>query len=287
MNPEIRVDRLLGEASRLLVRSLDATEARAEAEILLSATLGRARSWLFAFADAEVDAELAHQFRTLCERRAQGEPIAYLLGHREFWGMRLEVNACTLIPRHDTERLVELALERLPTDRPCQVLDLGTGSGAIALALASERPRARVLATDRSEGALEVARRNARALGLANVECVQSDWFDEVPRGLRFDLIVSNPPYIAEGDPHLGQGDCRHEPLSALVADAQGLSDLQTLVAQAPQWLTPGAWLLLEHGWDQAAAVRALLGASGLIDVASWQDLAGVDRVSGGRSAGD
>ncbi|WP_460831992.1 peptide chain release factor N(5)-glutamine methyltransferase [Lysobacter humi (ex Lee et al. 2017)] len=267
-----------------LLRSARARLPVGEAELLLGHVLSRPAAWLFAFGDAAVDASVAADFLCMVDRRADGEPVAYLTGHRGFWTLDLVVGPATLIPRPETERLVELALERLPAC-PRAVADLGTGSGAIALAIAAERPQARVVATDASADALEVARRNAAAHGLSQVEFREGDWLAPLA-GERFDLIASNPPYIAEGDPHLVQGDLRHEPMSALASGADGLDAIRRIVADAPGHLEPGGWLLLEHGWEQGAAVRALLEAAGFIDVGTHPDLERRDRVSLGRRPG-
>lgn len=257
--------------------------ARPEAETLLGHALGKDRAWLFAHADDALDAAAAVRFENLLARRIAGEPVAYLTGTRGFWTVDLEVTPDTLIPRADTERLVELALERLPEDRPLRVLDLGTGSGAIALAIASERPRARAVAVDASAGAAAVARRNALSLGLsARVEVREGDWFAPVA-GARFDLIASNPPYIEDADPHLAEGDLRFEPRGALASGADGLDDLRIIARDAPRHLQPGGWLLLEHGWRQGEAVRTLLRAAGFVDIDTALDLEGRERVSLGR----
>lgn len=271
------VTRLLADAAR----RLGGPDARGDAEVLLAAALGRERGWLYAHGDAMPTADQASRFQAWVTRRAGGEPVAHLLGRREFWSLPLAVTADTLVPRHDTERLVELALERLPGGSDAKVLDLGTGSGAIALAIAMERPRARVTAVDREARALEVACRNAAALGLERVRMLRGDWFSPV-RGERFGLVVSNPPYLAQDDPHLA-GELRHEPRQALVAGDHGLDDLRGIVADAPAHLEDGGWLLLEHGLKQGAAVRALLAARGFAQVQTWQDLEARDRVSGGR----
>ncbi|PPU92077.1 peptide chain release factor N(5)-glutamine methyltransferase [Xanthomonas albilineans] len=262
-----------------LLRAACTQVARGDAEVLLIHVLQRDRAWLFAHAREPLSAETVAVFRGLVARRAQGEPLAYLTGRRGFWTLDLAVGPATLIPRADTERLVELALERLDMQPGRRVADLGTGSGAIALALASERPRAQVLATDLSAAALAVAEANMLAHGLHNVAFAHGAWL--VPlAGQRFDLIASNPPYIAAGDPHLTQGDLRYEPLSALTSGVDGLDDIRQIVAGAPAHLRAGGWLLLEHGWDQGNAVRALLTAARFIAVETYQDLELRDRVT-------
>jgi release factor glutamine methyltransferase len=258
---------------------------RADAEALLLHVLGQPRSWLFAHADDVLDLDVRTAFEVLVARRAAGEPVAYLTGQRGFWTLELEVTPATLIPRPETELLVELALERLPPDAAASVADLGTGSGAIALAIASERARARVVATDASTDALAVARRNAQRLGIGNVRFVQGDWLAPLATE-RFALIVSNPPYIEAGDPHLAQGDLRFEPTSALASGADGLDAIRRIVAGAAAHLEPGGWLLFEHGWNQGDAVRALLRAAGYAQAFTAQDLEARDRVSGGRKTG-
>lgn len=272
------------ELRQLLAEAAARMGDRAEATILLAHALGRSRSWLLAHADDAADEAGAAAFAALVERRAAGEPVAYLTGRRGFWTLDLEVTPATLIPRPETELLVELALARLPGEGSPRVVDLGTGSGAVALAIARECPHARVLATDASPAALDVARRNAQSSRVPNVAFVESDWFAALA-GERFDLIVSNPPYIAAGDPHLGQGDLRFEPAGALASGRDGLDDIRRIVADARTHLEPGGWLLFEHGWDQGAAVRALLEESGYREVFTAQDLEARDRVSGGRGA--
>ena len=254
---------------------------RLEAQMLLLHALGQppqARAWLLAHDDAALPADAATRLHALATRRLAGEPMAYLTGEKHFHGLRLQVDARVLDPRDDTETLVDWALALLPADAPRRVLDLGTGSGAIALAIAHARPQARVTAVDASADALTVARANAGRLGLA-VTLHHGDWLAPVA-GEVFDLIVSNPPYIAEGDAHLPA--LAHEPRAALVSGADGLDDLRRIVATAPAHLAPGGWLLLEHGWDQAAAVRALLTDAGFTQVQSRRDLAGIERCSGG-----
>ncbi|ALN64454.1 protein-(glutamine-N5) methyltransferase, release factor-specific [Lysobacter antibioticus] len=258
---------------------------RGEAELLLAHALERPRSWLFAHDDHVMDATVAQRYRRLVERRVAGEPVAYLLGQRGFWRFDLAVTPATLIPRPETERLVELALSLLPEDRDLTIADLGTGSGAIALALAFERPRARVIAVDFSADALEVARANAASLQLGNVEFRHGDWFAPLA-GERFDLIASNPPYIEDDDVHLQQGDLRHEPRSALASGADGLDAIRVIARDAPAHLQPGGWLLIEHGWEQGAAVRALLTQAGLVDAVTERDLEERDRVSLARKPG-
>lgn len=277
--PAPRLDAMLREGAA----RLPGPEARSEAEQLLLQALGRERSWLFAHGSDPADAPLQAGFAALLERRIAGEPLAYITGRRGFWTLDLQVSPATLIPRADTERLVELALERLPLGRTLQVADLGTGSGAIALAIASERPQAQVLATDASAQALAVARANAQSHALANVVFAQGHWCAPLG-GARFDLIASNPPYIQAGDAHLEQGDLRFEPAGALAAGADGLDDLRCIAAQAGMHLLPGGWLLLEHGFDQGQAVRALLTQAGLAGVLTAQDLEGRDRVTLGRA---
>ena len=256
-----------------------------EAELLLGHVLGRGPTWLFAHGEAvPADAE-RQEFEALVARREAGEPVAYLTGRRGFWRFDLRVGPDTLIPRAETERLVELALDRLPTDADLRLADLGTGSGAIALALALERPRAEVHAVDASPGALGVARANAVELGLGRVVFHEGSWWAPLA-GQAFDLVASNPPYIADEDPHLGQGDLRHEPLTALASGADGLDDLRAIVAGAPLHLRPGGWLLVEHGWDQGTAVRALFQQAGFVEVATESDLEERDRVTLGRWPG-
>jgi release factor glutamine methyltransferase len=254
-----------------------------EARLLLAHVLGRDRAWLAAHADDVVAAQEAETFDALARRRRDGEPIAYLIGRREFYGLDLEITPDVLIPRPETELLVDLALARLPTESETRVLDLGTGSGAVALAIAASRRRAQVIGADRSTAALALAQRNAARLSIDNVSFVASDWFTALA-GQRFDLIVANPPYVAAGDPHLSEGDLRHEPAQALTSGADGLSAIRVIVAAAPVHLTDGGWLLLEHGHDQADRVGALLRDAGFADVSAARDLAGILRVSYGRN---
>lgn len=250
-----------------------------ENRILLCHALGITRVALITQSERTLTDAEAAALQALVARRLQGEPIAYIVGTREFFGLPLRVTPAVLIPRPDTELLVELALERTPSRG--RVLDMGTGSGAIAIAIAHTRKDAAVTALDISNEALVLARHNA-ALNQAAVDFLESDWFSAV-QGCRFDLIVSNPPYIVDGDPHLADGDLRFEPQGALTDFGDGLSCLRTIVAGAAGHLEAGGWILMEHGYDQAAAVRALLQQAGYLQVQSWRDLAGIERVSGGQ----
>ena len=251
-----------------------------ENRILLCHALGLTRVGLITQSERLVTDAEAAALKALAERRLRGEPIAYIVGRREFFGLDFRVTDAVLIPRPDTELLVELALERLAPQ--ARVLDMGTGSGAIAVAIAHTRRDAQVTALDVSPAALDIARQNAVTNG-ARVRLVQSDWFAAI-EGERFDMVVSNPPYIANGDVHLSQGDLRFEPTGALTDHADGLSALRTIIKGAPAHLEPGGWLLMEHGYDQASQVRELLTEHGYVDVASWRDLAGIERVTGGRA---
>lgn len=259
----------------------DSPTARLDAELLLAAALGKPRSYLHTWPEKIVSSEAALTFAHSLQRRRAGEPVAYILGQQGFWKLDLEVAPHTLIPRPDTELLVETALDLLPAT-PATVLDLGTGSGAIALALASERPAWQVKAVDRVLEAVALAERNRQRLQLENVSVLNSHWFSALA-GQHFDLIISNPPYIAAGDVHLAEGDVRFEPESALVAGADGLDDIRHIVAEAAGHLNAGGWLMLEHGYDQAAAVRDLLQIAGFEQVESRQDLGGHERITLGR----
>jgi len=273
-----QVDIRAGATIRALQASLplDPLENR----ILLCHATGLSRVQLITRAEQGLDEDQAERLAELVRRRLAGEPIAYIVGKREFFGLDFEVSEAVLIPRPDTELIVELAIERLPPRG--RLLDMGTGSGAIAVSVAHSRRDAAVTALDLSEAALEVARRNAAA-NQAGVRFLRSDWFGALGANDSFELIASNPPYIAAGDAHLSQGDLRFEPAGALTDHADGLSALRTIIAGAVNHLAPGGWLLLEHGYDQAAAVRALLDAGGYANVQSWRDLGGIERVSGGR----
>lgn len=274
-----RIDAALAEARARLAEVAESPSL--EAELLLAHVLGQPRTYLRAWPERSLNANSQAELQALLARRANGEPLAYLLGRREFWSLELEVAPGVLIPRADTETLVERALELIPADRPSRIADLGTGSGAIALAIASERPLARVVASDCSSPALAIARRNAENLGLGNIEFRQGDWCDALG-DQRFELIAANPPYIAAADPHLAQGDLPHEPIEALAAGIDGLDDLRRIIACAPAQLTPGGHLLLEHGYEQAAAVRQLLRAGGFDELATRRDWEARERVSEG-----
>ncbi len=267
---------LLAEGRARLVHLADG--ARLEAELLLAHALGQPRSHLHAWPQRVPPQAIVAHYRALLGARADGTPLAYLTGRREFWSLELEVTPHTLIPRPETEQLVELALERLPPDARGTVADLGTGSGAIALALARERPGLQLLATDRDFTTLAVARANAARHALRNVVFAVADWCAPLPSG-RFAALVSNPPYVAPGDPHLDRGDLRFEPRRALVADDAGLADLRAIVRDARRCLEPGGQLLLEHGYDQGAACVALLVEHGYADVVDHRDPAGQPRV--------
>lgn len=277
------IEHLLQTDPQLLANELELenTTARIEVQCLLQKILKVQRAYLLAHPERVLsDAEYS-DYQQLLQRRLSGEPIAYILGEREFFGLNLKVTPATLIPRPDTELLVEQAIERITAPEHCTVLDLGTGTGAVALAIAKDCPQAVVLACDNSTAALDVARGNARALGIANVDFIRSDWFAALGER-RFTLIVSNPPYIATGDPHLARGDVRFEPTSALVSGADGLDDIRRIVSLSPGYLLPGGWLLLEHGYEQAQQVRDLLQQAEFEKIFTSFDLSGIERVSGG-----
>lgn len=253
-----------------------------EAKLLLAHVIGRDRAWLAAHGDAPLARDQALAYEALTRRRRNGEPVAYLTGRREFFGLELEVTPDVLIPRPETELLVELALAWLGNEGAASVLDLGSGSGAVALAIAHERPRARVVGADVAQAAVALARRNAERLAIGNAVFVESDWFARIPRE-PFALIVANPPYVAEDDAHLGRGDLRFEPATALASGRDGLDAICAIVAAAPVYLASGSMLALEHGHDQSSAVQTLLRDAGFGDVASARDLAGIPRVTYGR----
>lgn len=270
--------RWMAQATEQLTQS---DSPRRDAEILLGHVTGKSRTFILAFDETPLCAVQHDELEALLARRVRGEPVAHLVGMREFWSLPLHVSPVTLIPRPDTECLVEQALVRLPAG-PCDILDLGTGTGAIALALASERPDCRVTAVDFIAEAVALASHNASELGIHNVTLCQSNWFSALS-GQRFSMIVSNPPYIDEQDPHLVVGDVRFEPKSALVAAKAGLADLAHLVAESPRFLQPGGWLLLEHGWTQGVAVRQLFEQAGYQQVETCRDYGGNDRLTLGQ----
>jgi release factor glutamine methyltransferase len=259
----------------------DSSSARLDAELLLAHVLGKPRSYLHTWPERELGVEQCQAFAECLKRRRGGEPVAYILGRQGFWSLDLEVAPHTLIPRPDTELLVETALQLLPA-APAQVLDLGTGTGAIALALAHERPAWQVTGVDRVVEAVALATRNAQQLRLGNVAFRESRWFSALD-SQRYALIISNPPYIAASDPHLLQGDVRFEPSSALVAGEDGLDDIRHIIGASSSHLIGTGWLLLEHGYDQAAAVRALLAEGGFANIESRRDFGGHERISLGR----
>lgn len=282
MNTEpepVTVEALLAAASRRLEHS---DTPRLDAEVLLSKATGRPRSHFFAWPDREVPPEQLAYFDDMLARRAAGEPVAYITGEREFWSLPLRVTPDTLIPRPETETLVALALEKIPPDNPLLVADLGTGSGAVALAIASERPACRLIATDHSAAALDIARQNAARLGIGNIEFRRGDWCEplagEVP-----DIVVSNPPYIEDADRHLGTGDVRFEPRGALAAGADGMDALGAIAQCAYGLLTRGGWLLMEHGYNQADAAAGALQETGFEQVRDDLDDSGLPRVVSGR----
>ncbi|EOU9527752.1 peptide chain release factor N(5)-glutamine methyltransferase [Cronobacter dublinensis] len=262
-------------------RLTDSESPRRDAEILLGFVTGRTRTFILAFGETSLADDELTRLDALLARRVQGEPVAYLTGQREFWSLPLEVSAATLIPRPDTECLVEQALARLPA-AACRILDLGTGTGAIALALACERPDCQVTALEVVPEAVALARRNAQRLGIDNVTVLQSHWFSALADA-RFSLIVSNPPYIDGDDPHLTQGDVRFEPKSALVAPDAGLADLDTIITGARRFLENDGWLLVEHGWRQGGAVRELFTRAGYHGVETCRDYGGNERLTLGQ----
>lgn len=252
-----------------------------EAEILLAHLLKQDRTYLYTWPEKIVDNELVVKFREICRERMFGKPIAHLIGEREFWGLNLKVTADTLIPRPDTETLIETALELLAEKPQTDIVDLGTGTGAIALALKSELPQANICAVDFSEAALAVAKRNSEKLNLP-VTCLHGSWYEPLS-GKQFDLIASNPPYIEEQDPHLEQGDVRFEPMTALTSGADGLEDIRIISKQGEHHLKANGWLLLEHGYNQAQAVQKILRQDGYVNIESRQDYGGNDRVTFGQ----
>lgn len=288
-NPAINVESALEKARQLIYQSNPSSQAKLEAEILLSHLLSVPRVRFYSRPEQPLTETQIQDFFVLIKRRTQGEPIAYIIGQREFWGLNLKVSPDTLIPRADTETLVETALNKIKPIHSPDILDLGTGSGAIALALAHERSDARVIATDASQGALALAQQNANNLKL-KVEFLAGSWFEALNNSSNqenkqpiFDLIVSNPPYIEQQDPHLQQGDLRFEPSSALVSGQDGLDDIRTLVHQAWCFLKPRAWLMIEHGYNQADSIRTLFEQQGYQAIELVKDLSGQPRVTLGQ----
>ena len=268
----------VAQALALAIRKIDPIDAR----MLLQHVLNASSAFLSTYPEHVLTSQQVLDFSDLIQRRIDGWPVAYLTGKREFFDRVFEVDGAVLIPRPETELLVEWALELLPEDLPCDVLELGTGSGAIAITIAKHRPHVRVVAVDISHDALAVARRNAAKWEAGNIEWIAGSWFDELS-GRKFDLIVSNPPYVAENDPHLQQGDLRFEPQIALSAGTHGLACIAHIIRVAPQYLNPAGWLLLEHGYDQAEACGRLLAEKDFSNICSHPDLAGIMRVSGGQ----
>ena len=270
---------LLDDARRLLCATSDSPKI--DAEVLLLHVLQQPLAWLICYGHTAANSSQIRHYFDLIGKRQQGQPIAYLIGHKEFWSLKLVVNEHVLIPRADTETLVEQALIRLPEKKAQQVLDLGTGSGAIALSIAKERPLTQVLATDAHVAALSVASSNAKLHGLENVDFAQSSWFDKID-GAQFDLIAANPPYINAQDAHLKRGDLRFEPDSALIAGGDGLADLAQIITQSPQYLNQQGWLMLEHGYDQQAQVQTLFENAGFINIECHHDLNKLPRCTSG-----
>jgi release factor glutamine methyltransferase len=259
------------------------SSARFDVEILMAHVLDSTRSFLYANPELELPSRCSEQFRKLIKQRALGEPIAYLTGCSEFWSLPLKVSPAVLIPRPETERLVEAALQKIPLKADWRIADLGTGSGAIALALASERKKCEILATDISRPAIKIAKENARQLNLEQIRFYQGSWAE--PLKGKFHLIVSNPPYIDAHDSHLARGDLRYEPRRALTPGLDGLSAIRVISNQAGPLLLDGGWLMFEHGWDQGSATRAILKDNGFSSIETLQDLAGHDRVTLGERA--
>ena len=272
---------LIDDAKALLYDCCDTP--RIDAEILIQHVVKKDLSWLICYGDSIASAEHVKHFYQLVEQRQQGHPVAYILGERDFWSLTLNVNENVLIPRPDTETLIEIALPLVPNSDTSHILDLGTGSGAIALSLAKERPNSIVTAVDYHQKALEVAEQNAKRNNINNVNFVQSNWFQSLNPISRFDLIASNPPYIESNDPHLAQGDLRFEPPSALIAKKNGLADLALIIESAPNYLKPQGWLIVEHGYNQADAVAQLFNEHGFSKVRLFHDLNNLARCTLGQ----
>ena len=275
----MRVHAALQAGSLKLKDSNNSGEEKLEAQLLLERILKVNHAWLITHADDEIDSDAHQQFTALIQRRITGEPVAHILGQREFYGLPFKVTPDTLIPRPDTETLVEAALAKIPLSETTAILDLGTGSGAIALAIAKHRPNATVIAVDASEAALAVAQENAKTLNIANAQIVLSDWFSALDNQ-QFDVIVSNPPYIEQADIHLSQGDLRFEPLSALASGEDGLDDIRQIISKASAHLNSTGWLMFEHGYHQALSVATLLASAYFTSIKTFKDLGGNDRVT-------
>lgn len=272
---------LLNWDAMISIREALGKNPELETEILLCHVLNKNRAYLFAHPEELISQEQFANYQNLLTERARGVPVAYLTGEREFWSLNLKVNRHTLIPRHETELLVEQALKNIPDHPDTCILELGTGSGAIALAIAKERPHWQIIASDISQEALAIAKENAERHQLPNVRFYHSDWFSKIPQR-QYHAIVSNPPYIAEDDPHLQEGDLRFEPRNALSSSQEGLADLQLIIKQGYDYLLPEGLLLLEHGYNQSIDIRAILIESGYKSTECWKDIQGHDRVSGG-----
>ena len=279
----MQIGEAIRQAAQLIQNKLGLalSEASFEANLLCQHVLNVNRAWLISHERDALEPNQQVGFEALLQRRLNGEPMAYILGSRDFYGLQLKTTPATLIPRPDTETLVEAALAKIPQNASLNILDLGTGTGAVALAIASQRPQTKVIAVDASPEALKVATENAQDFKLANVRLLESNWFSAL-EGEKFDVIVSNPPYIAQDDEHLKQGDLRFEPLSALASGVDGLDDIRKIIQDAPEYLNPNGWLMLEHGYDQANVVAALLNARGFSKVAHAKDIAGTLRVTFG-----
>ncbi len=271
------------ETALIEANQLSLKEAKFESQLLLQSVLKVNRAWLIAHENDALQANNYADFQALLTRRLAGEPIAYILGSSEFYGLNLIVTPDTLIPRPDTETLVEAALDKIAIDAPSAILDLGTGTGAIALAIAENRPQTNIIAVDASKAALEIAERNAQSLSIDNVQFMLSHWFDALD-GEKFDVIVSNPPYIQADDNHLTQGDLRYEPLSALASGKDGLDDIRQIITDCLIYLKPQGWLMLEHGYNQAESVTDLMAESGLVNIETLKDLGGNHRVTLGKN---
>jgi release factor glutamine methyltransferase len=279
------IQSLLNDARNRLAAICDSPQL--DAELLLAHVTGKDRIYFYTWPEHTLEISLIVHFENLLQRRLHGEPLAHIVGEREFWSLRLKVTPDTLIPRPETELLVEETLKIIPPEQAWEILDLGTGSGAIALALALERPRARIIATDLSAKALAIAAHNAQRLGLTNIRFAQGDWYTALEPGASFDLIVSNPPYIAEHDAHLKHQELRHEPYQALASGADGLDAIRHILSNLHAHLRSGGWILMEHGYDQGDAVQALFQKAGLAAVRCLKDLEGRDRVTLGRKTAD